>query len=82
MLKKVLAAAEWHDLPMIEQAVTLEKCMDYYGIMEYFMYPSLDDLKQQTEFYDGEITKLTEQIAESQNIGALHQKQIDGITAA
>ncbi|MCM1168154.1 MAG: recombinase family protein [Ruminococcus sp.] len=41
-----------------------------------------DDLKQQTEFYDGEITKLTEKIAESQNVGALHQKQIDGIKAA
>lgn len=42
MLKKVLAAAEMHVLPVIEQAVTLEKCMDYYGIMEYFMYPSLE----------------------------------------
>ena len=43
---------------------------------------SKDDLKQQTEFYDSEITRLTEKITESQNIGALHQKQIDGIKAA
>ncbi len=43
---------------------------------------SKDDLKQQTEFYDSEITRLTEKIAESQNIGALHQKQIDGIKEA
>ena len=43
---------------------------------------SKDDLKQQTEFYDSEITRLTEKITESQNIGALHQKQIDSIKAA
>ena len=40
---------------------------------------SKDDLKKQTEFYDSEIARLTEKIAESQNVGAAHQKQLDGI---
>ena len=40
---------------------------------------SKDDLKNQTEFYDSEIARLTEKIAESQNVGAAHQKQLDGI---
>lgn len=40
---------------------------------------SKDDLKKQTEFYDSEIARLTEKIAESQNIGTAHQKQLDGI---
>ena len=43
---------------------------------------SKDDLKQQTEFYDGEITRLSEKIAESKNIGTLHKKQIDSIKSA
>ena len=40
---------------------------------------SKDDLKKQTEFYDSEIARLTENIAKSQNVGAAHQKQLDGI---
>lgn len=40
---------------------------------------SKDDLKKQTEFYDSEIARLTEKIAESQNVGAAHKKQLDGI---
>lgn len=40
---------------------------------------SKDDLKKQTEFYGSEIARLTEEIAESQNVGAAHQKQLDGI---
>ena len=40
---------------------------------------SKDDLKKQTEFYDTEIARLTEKIVESQNVGAAHQKQLDGI---
>ena len=43
---------------------------------------SKDDLKQQTDFYDAEITRLTEKIAENQNTEAQRQKQIDGIKAA
>ena len=40
---------------------------------------SKEDLKKQAEFYDSEIALLTEKIAESQNVGAAHQKQLDGI---
>lgn len=40
---------------------------------------SKEDLKNQTEFYDNEILHLKEKIAESQNLGATHQKQLDGI---
>lgn len=43
---------------------------------------SKDDLKRQTEFYDSEITRLSEKIAESKNIGTLHKKQIDSIKSA
>ena len=35
---------------------------------------SKDDLKKQTEFYDSEIARLTEKIAESPNVCAAHQK--------
>ena len=42
-LKKVLAAVEMHVLPVIGQAVTLEKCMDYFGVMEHFICPTLGD---------------------------------------
>lgn len=40
---------------------------------------SKDDLKKQTEFYDNEIALLTAKISESQNVGAAHKKQLDGI---
>lgn len=38
-----------------------------------------DDLKQQTDFYDSEINRLTEEITENQNINAIQKKQLDGI---
>ncbi len=41
MLKKVLAVVEMYALPVIGQAVTLEKCMDYFGLMNHRIYPSL-----------------------------------------
>lgn len=41
MLKKALAVAEMYTLPVIGQAVTLEKCMDYFGLMNHRIYPSL-----------------------------------------
>jgi len=41
-----------------------------------------DDLKQQTGFYDSEITRITEKISDNQNIEAKHQQQIDGIHEA
>ena len=41
-----------------------------------------DDLKQQTEFYDSEITRITEKISNNQNVEAKHQQQIDGIHEA
>ncbi len=40
---------------------------------------SKEDLKKQTEFYDSEIARLTAKISESQNVGAAHKKQLDGI---
>ena len=40
---------------------------------------SKDDLKKQTEYYDSEITKLTEQIASSQDLNAVHRQQIERI---
>lgn len=40
---------------------------------------SKDDLKEQAEFYDGEIARLTKEIAENQDMNATHKKQIDGI---
>ena len=40
---------------------------------------SKDDLKKQTDYYDAEISKLTDQIAASQDINATHQKQLDRI---
>ena len=43
---------------------------------------SKDDLKQQTEFYDGEITRLNKEIAENKNISLLNKKQMDGIKSA
>lgn len=38
-----------------------------------------DDLKKQTEYYDEEISRLTEQLAESQNKNVLIKTQIDAI---
>ena len=38
---------------------------------------SKENLKKQSEFYDSEIARLTEKIAESQNVGAVHQKQLE-----
>lgn len=38
-----------------------------------------DDLKKQTEYYDAEILKLTEEIARSQDINATHKNQLDSI---
>ena len=40
---------------------------------------SKEDLKKQTEYYDSEILRLTEEITESQNMGTAHQKQLDRI---
>ena len=40
---------------------------------------SKEDLKKQTEYYDEEIARLTKEIANMQNVGAAHQKQLDGI---
>ena len=38
-----------------------------------------DDLREQTEFYDNEIAKLTEEIALGQDVNSAHKKQLDGI---
>ena len=38
-----------------------------------------DDLREQTEFYDREIAKLTEEIALGQDVNSAHKKQLDGI---
>ena len=40
---------------------------------------SKEDLKKQTEYYDEEIARLTKEIADMQNVGAVHQKQLDEI---
>jgi len=40
---------------------------------------SKEDLKQQTEYYDSEIARLTEQISASQNISETHRKQLEAI---
>ena len=37
------------------------------------------DLKMQTEYYDDEILRLTEQIAQSQDINTAHKQQLDSI---
>ncbi|MDE7398095.1 MAG: hypothetical protein K2N06_01065 [Oscillospiraceae bacterium] len=42
MLKKVLAVVEMYALPAIGKAVTLEKCMDYFGLMNHRIHPFLD----------------------------------------
>lgn len=40
---------------------------------------SKEDLKKQTEFYDDEILKLTEEITKSQDTNATHKHQLDSI---
>ena len=40
---------------------------------------SNENLKKQTDFYDSELARLTEEIATSQDVSSAHQKQIDGI---
>ena len=40
---------------------------------------SKEDLKYQTEYYDSEIARLTEQIAASQNVSEAHKKQLEAI---
>ncbi len=39
-----------------------------------------DELKKQTAYYDEEIARITQQIAENQNAAAHHKKQMDEIT--
>ncbi len=41
-LKRAFAAVETNALPVIGKAVTLEKCMDYFGLMKHYIYPTLD----------------------------------------
>ena len=38
-----------------------------------------EDLKKQTEYYDDEILRLSEQIAKSQDINAAHKQQLDAV---
>ena len=40
---------------------------------------SKEDLKEQADFYDNEIARLTKEIAEKQDVTAMHKKQLDGI---
>ena len=40
---------------------------------------SKEDLKKQTEYYDTEITRLTQEITDKQDVGALHQRQVDAL---
>lgn len=40
---------------------------------------SKEDLKYQTEYYDSEIARLTEQIAARQNVSEAHKKQLEAI---
>ena len=43
VLKRALKVTEDTALPVINPAVTLEKCMDYFGVMEQNLVPSLGD---------------------------------------
>lgn len=43
VLKRALKVTEDTALPVINPAVTLEKCMDYFGVMEHFICPTLGD---------------------------------------
>lgn len=40
---------------------------------------SKEDLKEQANFYDSEIARLTNEITENQNIGEAQKKRLDGI---
>ncbi|MBP5433471.1 recombinase family protein [Ruminococcus sp.] len=40
---------------------------------------SREDLKKQVDYYDGEIARLTQEIADKQDINAVHQRQFDSI---
>ncbi|MCL2108649.1 MAG: hypothetical protein FWH20_04800 [Oscillospiraceae bacterium] len=40
---------------------------------------SKDDLKKQTEFYDSEISRLNEEIFQSQNVSLVHERQIRNV---
>ena len=40
---------------------------------------SKDDLKEQADFYDSEIARLTTEIAENQDVATAHEKQLNGI---
>lgn len=42
---------------------------------------SREDLKKQADFYDSEIARLTQEIADKQDISAVHQRQLDSIKA-
>ena len=42
---------------------------------------SREDLKKQADFYDSEIARLTQEIADKQNVSAVHQRQLDSIKA-
>ena len=42
-MEKALSAAKKYALPVIEQVVTLEKCADYFRIMNHFILPVLSD---------------------------------------
>ena len=40
---------------------------------------SREDLKKQVDYYDSEIARLTQEIADKQDINAVHQRQLDSI---
>lgn len=40
---------------------------------------SREDLKKQADFYDSEIARLTQEIADKQDVSAVHQRQLDSI---
>lgn len=42
---------------------------------------SREDLKKQADFYDCEIARLTQEIADKQDVSAVHQRQLDSIKA-
>ena len=42
---------------------------------------SREDLKNQADFYDSEIARLTQEITDKQDISAVHQRQLDSIKA-
>lgn len=40
---------------------------------------SREDLKKQVDYYDSEIARLTQEIADKQDVKAVHQRQLDSI---